>query len=210
MIAQMTRMRADRRGATIVEVGLWMPLITMIGLGMLEYGHFVLAGQKLERIATVTADTIARNTMAPSEKSYIDTFKAVEKLDVPFDVKRDGRTILTGVIGVNKDGEVVNKIVWQRCDGDLTAATSQIGTEWKTTPDFGEGPDVQLPNGIVLQQNQMVVVSEVAYKYDPLININQLRRLPPDGIIRQKSMFITRGSAIPNITPSAGVAAKTC
>lgn len=210
MIRVVNNMRADRRGATIVEVALWMPLIVMIGLGMLEYTNFILAGQKLERIATVTADTIARNTMAPSERSFIDTFKAVEKLDVPFDLKKDGRTILTGVIGVNKNGAVVNKVVWQRCDGDLTAAGSQIGSEWKTTPDYGEGPDVLLPNNVVLQQNQMVVVSEVAYKYDPLINIDQLRRLPPDGIIRQRSMFITRGSAIPNITPSSGVSAKTC
>jgi Flp pilus assembly protein TadG len=210
MSALLARLRDARRGATIVEVGLWMPLISMIGLGMLEYTNFILAGQKLERIATVTADTIARNTVAPSERSFVDTFRAVEKLDAPFDVKKDGRTILTGVIGVNKDGAVVNKVVWQRCDGDLTAATSQIGSEWRATPDYGEGPDVTLPNNVILQQNQMVVVAEVAYRYDPLININQLRRLPPDGIIRQRSMFITRGSAIPNITPSTGVQPKTC
>lgn len=210
MTRALTRLRADQAGAAIIETALWMPLVVMIGLGMLEYTNFILAGQKLERIATITADTIARNTVAPSERSFADTFKAVEKLDVPFDVKKDGRTILTGVIGVHKDGGVVNKVVWQRCDGDLTTVSSQIGSEWKATSDYGEGPDVTLPNNVVLQQNQMVVVSEVAYKYDPLININQLRRMPADGVIRQRSMFVTRGQSIPNITPSAGVTAKTC
>lgn len=203
-------LRGDERGVTIIETALWLPMVTMVGFGGLEYTNFVLANQKLERVTSVTADTIARNTMAPSEKSFYDTFKAVERLDAPFDVKKNGRTILTGVIGVNKAGTVVNKVVWQRCDGDKTGIASRIGSEWKGSADYGEGPDVNLPNGIVLQQNQMVVVSEVGYEYQGLINSSQIVGLPADRIIRQRSMFVTRGQAIPNITPSAGFAAKTC
>lgn len=203
-------LRADEAGVSIIETAFWLPLVAMVGFGGLEYTNFVLTSQKLERISSVTADTIARNTIAPSEKSFHDTFKAVEKLDTPYDVKKHGRTILTGVIGVNKDGAVVNKVVWQRCDGDKTQIASQIGTEWKQTADYGEGPDVNLPNGVVLQQNQMVVVSEVGYEYQPLINDSHIRNLPSNKIIRQRSMFVTRGQAIPNITPSAGLNPKTC
>lgn len=200
----------NESGVSIVETALWLPLVTTVGLGGLEYTNFVLANQKLERISTVTADTLARNTLAPSERSFIDTFKAVEKLDAPFDVVGAGRTILTGVIGVNKNGTVVNKVVWQRCGGQLTSIASQIGGEWTQTTDYGEGPDVNLPNGVVLQQNQMVVVSEVGYKYAPLINVSHLKLQPADGVIRQRSMFVTRGQAIPNITPSAGVTPARC
>lgn len=210
MIATLKHLRSDKSGVAMMETALWLPLVAMIGLGGLEYTNFVLANQKMERIASVTADTIARNTLPPSEKSYHDTFKAVEKLDAPFDIKKDGRTILTGVIGVNKNGTVVNKIVWQRCDGDLTSVVSQIGEEWTQTKDYGEGPDVTLPNGVVLQQNQMVVVAEVGYKYDPIINVGNLRQMPPGGIIRQRSMYITRGQAFPFITPIDGVQPKTC
>lgn len=210
MRALRQRLLTEERGVSIIETALWLPLVTMIGFGGLEFTNYVLTNQKLERVTTVTADTIARNTMAPSERSFHDTFEAVERLDAPFDIKTNGRTILTGVIGVNKDGTVVNKVVWQRCDGDITAITSQIGTEWKGSADYGQGPDVTLPNGVVLQQNQMVVVSEVGYKYQALISDGNIRNLPADKIIRQRSMFPTRGQAIPNITPSAGLTPKTC
>jgi Flp pilus assembly protein TadG len=206
----LNKLGADERGVSIVETALWLPLIAMAGLGGLEYTNFVLANQKLERISAVTADTIARNTIAPSEKTFDDTFKATEKLDAPFDVKEHGRTILTGVIGVNKNGTVVNKIVWQRCGGKLTTVASQIGVEWTGSNDYGEGPDVNLPNGVVLQQNQMVIVSEVAYRYQPLINLSNLRGVSPDGVIRQRSMFVTRGQAIPNITPTSGMQPAKC
>ncbi|NNM77934.1 pilus assembly protein [Sphingomonas sp. ID1715] len=210
MIAALKRLGRDQRGVSIVETALWLPLVAMAGLGGLEYTNFVLANQKLERIASVSADTIARNTIAPSENSFKDVFKAVDQLDAPFDVKEYGRVILTGVIGVNQDGEIVNKVVWQRCTGKKTTIVSQIGAEWTQTDDFGEGPDVTLPNNVVLQQNQMVVVAEVGFEYKPLINVANIRNRASDGIIRQRSMFVTRGQAIPNITPVAGVVPSRC
>jgi Flp pilus assembly protein TadG len=200
----------DTRGVSLIEFALSLPLVAMLGLGGLEYTNFVLANQKLERISTITADAIARNTVAPSEKSFYDTFKAVDKAAVPFNITAYGRTILTGVIGVNKNGTIVNKVVWQRCGGQLVSATSSIGGEWTQTADFGEGPDVTLPNNVVLQQNQMVVVSEAFYKYEPMISVKQLVGAAPDGIIRQRSMFVTRGQAIPNITPIAGITPARC
>ena len=207
--AALRNLRRDTRGVSIVETALWLPLVIMAGMGGMEYTNFVLANQKLERISAIAADTIARNTLAASENSFHDVFEAVERLDAPFDVKESGRTILTGVIGVNQDGEVVNKVVWQRCGGNKTTIVSQIGSEWTATSDFGEGPDVTLPNGVVLQQNQMVVVAEVGYEYKPLINLVHIRQRG-DGIIRQRSMYVTRGQAIPNITPIGGVQPARC
>jgi len=210
MIAALQKLRRDQSGVAIVETALWLPLVTMCGLCGLEYANYVLAKQKIERISTVTSDTIARNTIAPSENSFHDVFKAVDKLDAPFDVKEHGRTILTGVIGINQNGTVVNKVVWQRCGGKKTTITSTIGSEWTKTNDYGEGPDVTLPNGVVLQQNQMVIVSEVGYEYKPLINAVNIRGGPSDGILRERMMFVTRGQAIPNITPIAGVQPARC
>ena len=209
MIAALRNLRHDNRGVSVIETAFWLPLVVMVGMGGMEYTNFVLANQKLERISSIASDTIARNTIAASENSFYDVFEAVERVDAPFDVKGSGRTILTGVIGVNQDGEVVNKVVWQRCGGDKTTIVSKIGTEWTATDDFGEGPDVTLPNGVKLQQNQMVVVAEVGYEYKPLINLVHVRR-PGDGIIRQRSMYVTRGQAIPNITPIAGVQPARC
>jgi hypothetical protein len=153
---------------------------------------------------------ISRNTLAPSERSFADAFKSVDKAGKPFHISSNGRTILTGVIGVNKDGAVANKIVWQRCGGAMTTVSSALGTEWTGTTDFGDGPDITLPNNIVLEQNQMAIVSEVIYHYEPLINVRQLLGGAPDGLIRQRSVFVTRGQSIPNITPVEGVAPARC
>jgi Flp pilus assembly protein TadG len=209
MTKLLKRLHADESGVSIVETALWLPLVAMAGLGGLEYTNFVLANQKLERISAVTADTIGRNTIPPSEKTFEDTFKAVEKLDAPFDVKEHGRTILTGVIGVTQNGAQVNKIVWQRCKGKLTSKASKIGIEWKGSQDYADGPDVSL-NGIVLPQNSMVVVSEVYYKYQPLINVTHIRGKEPDGTTYQRSIYLTRGKAIDTVTPTAGMTPANC
>lgn len=210
MRAAFARMIRDAAGVSAVEFALSLPLLALLGMGGLEYINFVLANQKIERISAITADTISRNTLAPSERSFIDAFASVDKAGKPFNISRNGRTILTGVIGVNQNGKVVNKIVWQRCGGQLTSVVSSIGTEWTGSDDFGEGPDVTLPDNIVLQQNQMAVVSEVAYRYEPLIDISNLHGGVPDGIIRQRSIFVTRGQAIPNVTPIEGLEPARC
>lgn len=210
MSAAFNRLIRDRKGVSMVEFALAMPLVTLLGLGGLEYINFVLANQKLERISAITADTIARNTLPPSERAFYDTFQAVDKAAKPFNITANGRTIITGVIGVNQNGAIVNKVVWQRCGGALTSVGSNLGTEWTQTTDYGDGPNVTLPNNVVLQQNQMVVVSEVVYHYEPLINVRNLVGGSPDGLIRQRSMFITRGQAFPNITPVQGVTPARC
>ena len=210
MIRVLARLPRDRRGNSIIEFALGLPLLGLLGLGGLELVNYVLAYQKIERIATITADTIARNTLAPSERTFHDTFKAVDKLGGPFDVKNEGRTIITGVIGVQKNGAVVNKVVWQRCAGGLSGFNSEIGREWTATADYGDGPDIVLPGGVAPQQNQMVVIGEVGYRYRALINIANIQNLPPDGIIRQRSIYVTRGQAIPNVTPILGVIPARC
>lgn len=200
----------DKRGISAVEFGLMLPMLALIGAGGLEFINYVLAYQKIERIASISADNVARNTLAPSERSFVDTFAGIDEIATPFNLEQDGRVIVTGVIGVPENGSIVAKIVWQRCTGRLAGVSSRIGSEWKATPNWAEGPNVTLPNNITLLQNQLVVVSEVAYRYRPLINVAQLRGHSPDGIIRQLSVFVSRGQAFPHITPSQGVTPAVC
>jgi len=200
----------DVRGVSVIEFGLMLPMLALIGAGGLEFINYVLAYQKIERIASISADNVARNTLAPSERSFVDTFAGVDEIAAPFDLEQDGRVIVTGVIGVPDNGNIVAKIVWQRCTGRLAGIGSRIGSEWKSTPNWADGPAVTLPNNITLLQNQLVVVSEVAYRYRPLISVAQLRGHAPDGIIRQLSVFVSRGQAFPYITPSQGVTPAAC
>lgn len=203
------RLRRDSRGVAMVEFALATPLLILVCFGSLEYTNYILAQQKVERIASLTADAIARNTLPPSERSFVDTLRAVDKVGAPFRVEAQGRTIITGVIGVTQGAQIVNKVVWQRCGGRLAGVSSTIGSEWQATANYADGPNVNLPNGITLLQNQMVVIAEVAYRYQPMISL-ELLPTQPDGIIRQRSVYVTRGQAIPYITPSPGTNTATC
>lgn len=204
------QLRTDRRGVSIVEFALMLPLLMLIGAGGIELINYLLASQKIERIASVTADNISRNTLAPSERSFIDTFKAIDEIAEPFELKDEGRVIMTGVIGVPKDGGIVGKVVWQRCAGNLAGIVSTIGAEAADPLKWAEGEDANLPNGISILQNQLVVVSEVAYRYQPLISLAQIRTSQTNGIMRQLSIFVSRGQAFPYVTPSPNIAPATC
>lgn len=210
MLRSLRKLRSDASGVSIVEFALMLPILMMVGAGGLELINYVLANQKIERIASVTADNISRNTLAPSERSFVDTFEAIDEIAAPFDLTTDGRVILTGVIGVPENGEVVAKVVWQRCSGQLAGIGSTIGQEAADPSKWAEGESVTLPNDIQLLQNQLVVVSEVAYRYSPLISLAQLRSSGEERIVRQQSVFVTRGQAFPYVTPTPNVEPADC
>jgi hypothetical protein len=204
------QLRRDTQGVSIIEFALMLPMLIMVGAGGLELINYVLANQKLERIASITADNVARNTLAPSEGSFVDTFAGVEEIAEPFDFDADGRVILTGVIGVPESGTIVGKVVWQRCSGQLAGITSMVGKQAADPDQWGSGDDAVLPNNIAILQNQLVVVSEVAYRYQPMISLAQLPSSNTTGIIRQQSIFVSRGQAFPYVTPTPGLTAADC
>lgn len=200
----------DNRGVSVIEFALMLPLLVLIGFSSIEMVNYILANQKIERIASVTADNVARNTLAPTEQSFVDTFSAVNKIAAPFNVAQNGRIIMTGVIGVPVNGAIVGKVVWQRCSGSLAGVSSVIGTEAANPSAWATGPNATLPNNINLLQNQLVIISEVVYRYEPMINRAQLPFATGDGTFRQQSIFVSRGQAFPYVTPSPNVAPATC
>ncbi len=209
-LRRLRRLRRDRRGVSVVEFALMLPILIMVGAGGLEFINLVLANQKIERIASITADNVARNTLAPSERSFVDTFAGVNEIAQPFNFNANGRVIMTGVIGVSVNGSVVGKVVWQRCSGSLGGVASTVGSPPSNPANWASGPNAKLPNNLTLLQNQLVVVSEVAYRYQPLISLAQLPGSPTSKTIRQRSLFVSRGQAFPNVTPSTGVIPATC
>jgi Flp pilus assembly protein TadG len=200
----------DARGVSLVEFGLFLPVLMLVGAGGLEMINLILAHQKIERIASIASDNIARNTLAPSERSFIDTFAGVREIARPFTMGPDGRVILTGVIGTQQNDRIVGKVVWQRCGGQLPGIASKVGTEWRGSANWADGPDAVLPNNLQLTQNQLVVVAEVAYRYRPLISLAQVQRVGSDRILRQRSVYVARGQAYTSITPVSGITPATC
>ncbi len=142
-LRRLRRLRRDRRGVSVVEFALMLPILIMVGAGGLEFINLVLANQKIERIASITADNVARNTLAPSERSFVDTFAGVNEIAQPFNFNANGRVIMTGVIGVSVNGSVVGKVVWQRCSGSLGGVASTVGSPPSNPANWSSGPNAK-------------------------------------------------------------------
>lgn len=202
----------DRGGVALMEFALFLPLIIALGMGGMELTNLTLAHQKVERLAGTSADLFARNQVKPNERQVNDSLTAIDIMSKPFDLRQQGRVIITGIIGTadNRTGKVENKIAWQRCDGNLTGQTSSVGREWTGTNDFADGPAIVLPNNIQLSTGQMVVTSEVFFKYKPMISGSWLPGNATSEPFKELAVNRTRGAAFTSITPVNGVAARTC
>ena len=206
------RLLGDTRGLVFIEFAYVLPVFLGFGLVGLEFTNVVLARQKTERIAATVADLVASNQVQPTERQVGDIFASVPQIAKPFPFGANGTVIITAVMGVydDTDREVQNKVIWQRCMRP-SSHPSLIGSQWTTTDDIADGPEVPLPNGLDLGQNQMVVVAEVFYPYTSIISQSLVNNiLPPDSIFRETATFRTRGSAIMNVTPVPGQAMHAC
>lgn len=206
------RIRADVSGLALIEFAYTLPIFVSFGIVGMEFTNVVLAYQKSERVASVLADQVASNQIAPNERQMGDMFDAVALIAKPFEFNPQGNVILTAVIGIydEDDDEVQNKIAWQRCS-TKDSFESNIGTEWTATNDIADGEEVTLPNNVELGQNQMVIVSEVYFPYSEMISEKLVASvLPGDGNFYERAMFRTRGAALLNITPVTGVATHEC
>ncbi|MBI1404031.1 MAG: hypothetical protein GC147_12565 [Porphyrobacter sp.] len=210
--ALLARLRRDRRGLAMIEFAYALPVFLGFGLVGLEFTNVVLARQKTERIAATLADQVAGNQVPPNERQIGDLFAAVPQIAQPFGFGAEGNVAITAVVGIVDPAEdaVRNKIAWQRCLRS-GAHPSSIGRQWTGSPDIAEGPSVSLPDDLQLGQNQMVIVAEVFFPYRPVIARGFVAGiLPADDIFTEISVFRTRGQAIMNVTPVAGVAMHTC
>lgn len=206
------RIVQDASGLALIEFAYILPIFLGFGLVGLEYTNVVLARQKTERVASTIADLVASNQVPPNERQIGDMFASVPIISKPFEFGRESNVIITGVLGIydSDDDEVQNKVAWQRCLR-ADAQSSALGSQWRSSNDIADGPEVNLANSIALEQNQMVIVAEVFFSYDPLISQNIVRSvLPAEKIFTETATFRTRGQSIMNITPVAGVDEHLC
>ncbi|GAB4121972.1 MAG: hypothetical protein Kow00104_05690 [Rhodothalassiaceae bacterium] len=149
----------NRRGSVLVETAIVLPLLIVLLAGATELGFFMIGNQKINSIASGLANMVASAEEGLSESEINDIFAATKFMSGPFDVEARGRVIISAVRG-GANGS--NSIVWQRCTGNLTFA-SRVGNEGDS--------NVTLSAGIVLEEADVVIITEAAYDYRPRIFI---------------------------------------
>jgi Flp pilus assembly protein TadG len=157
------RLWRDRRGVSLVEFALVVPIFSLMILGGTEIARYILLNQKLDRLATQVSDLTSQEvSVTASDLSNI--FDASLNVAWPFNIQSNGVVIVSSVGWTNNRAQVL----WQRsCPGSgcswttTQTAASRIGTQ---------GNVATMPTGFTVSAtNTNVIVTEVYYTFTPFL-----------------------------------------
>ena len=181
----------DRRGVSLIEFALSLPIMMTLGLYGLEAANLALVNMRVSQIASNLADTASRigldsplSLKQIRESDINDAFQAVRLQGGKFNVTTNGRVILSSLERNASGGQWIH---WQRCVGaaNFTSSFGDAGAGQTGTAFPGMGPagkEIQAPQG------QAVMFVEVAYTYQPIVS----PRLFGTPVIRTTASFIVR------------------
>jgi hypothetical protein len=171
---------ASKRGVSMVEFALALPVVMLVAVGGLECANVALAHLRVSQIATTTADTSARILTQMDETDIEEVFAGVDVMGNRIGFASRGRVILSSLEPNGRTGTAAGqKITWQRCHGSLNVAPS-YGRQGAGANDaslaLGMGPTGRR---ITAATGTAVMFVEVTYNYQPLIydvlNVGQIR-----------------------------------
>lgn len=146
----------NRRGIAAIEMAIALPILTSLFLGCLEVTMNILAAEKVEKLASTSADVVAQSEVA-TNAGMDQLLSATTAVMQPFDFGADGVVIITSVY--RAAGATQSLVNWRHAGGGQLSATSQLGAV---------GAPALLPVGFVLTERENVIVAEVYYRYQPL------------------------------------------
>lgn len=144
-----------RRGVAAVEFALTMPIWLTLLLGMTDGGYCLVVNERADRIAYSVTDIVTQY-QGISRSNLDDIVQAAGQLMQPFAFGEKGIVIVTSVY---KPPGQSPTICWQYTGGGAFNMSSQVGST---------GGNPTLPNGLVLNDNDNVIITEVYYSFEPL------------------------------------------
>lgn len=160
---------ALRRGVAAVEFALTLPIWLALLVGTSDMTYFLLVNERTDRIAYSVTDIVTQYSTL-TIANLKDIFTAAPQLMKPIAFGSKGVVIVTSVY---KATGGVPRICWQynssisgTSSGSLVRG-SKVGTKNAAT-DCKLGALATLPHGLVINDNDNIIISEVFYRFDPL------------------------------------------
>ena len=144
-----------RRGVVAIEFAAMAPVLALLAIGVFEVTRYMIAIQKVDRIAVAMADYVSQSqTITQAELN--DLFSAVANISSP--VSFDSGTVFVSSI-YKSSAAAPTTIVWQRQGAGSLTASSSVGIQG--------GPAV-LPGGMTLVALEGMIVAEAIMDYEPV------------------------------------------
>jgi hypothetical protein len=138
-----------------VEFALTLPIWIILLLGSADGTYALLVNEKVDRIAYTITDIVTQYQTI-NLANLADIVQAGGQLMKPFDFTLNGVVIITSAY---KPTGKTPKVCWQYVGGGSLSRGSAVGS-------VGGAP--VLPNGLILNDNDNVIITEVYYKFSPL------------------------------------------
>lgn len=154
--ARSAKIMRDERGVAATEFALALPFIMALMLGGFELTRYVIVHQKLEKVAFTISDVVSQSDIVTNAQLG-QTVLAASTIMEPDEFSPNGVVFISSVY---KQGTSAPTVRWQYKGGGTLAKTSKVGTV---------GGTATLPAGLTLNDKDNIIISEVYYKYSPLL-----------------------------------------
>ncbi|MCZ4280878.1 pilus assembly protein [Kiloniella laminariae] len=144
------------RGLALVEFALILPVLLTLLAGVIEMTRYIWVNHKILRLSAEVNDLVSQSPgMSANEMNVI--FEASEYVMRPFEMGADSLIIVSSVSGTGANPPQVN---WRQCGAGSLSVAGSVGLA---------GSDANIPNGLVLDPLDNIIITEVYYEYKPLI-----------------------------------------
>jgi hypothetical protein len=150
-----------KRGVAAVEFALTMPIWITLLLGICDGAYCMLVNERTDRIAYTVTDVVTQYQIV-SLADLTDITKAAGQIMQPLAFANEGIVIISSVYKPAGQSPVIK---WQYKGGGTLNKPSLVGS-------VGGAPT--LPNGLTLNDNDNVIISEVFYNFTPLFLATEL------------------------------------
>ena len=190
----------DRSGVAALEFAITLPFFLGFALSGIELGNYVMANNRVQRVASMAADLVAQSgtgDIGIGEGQIYDLFSALDLTARPFDLRESGRIVITGVKGTDNDNDsnIENRILWQRFDGGFV-----------TPPVVGcnqSNPLATLPRGRKAIKDEILFHVQVSYKYKPVFSLSPFSMLSLPTSFNRVAVFRARNKDFTTPTPDS-------
>lgn len=155
-MTSLSHLRASERGAIIAEFAALMPVLVILILSGFEVSRYIIAVQKVDRIAAALGDYVSQAQQV-NNTELTNLFSATSQIASPLSFD-DGVVVVSSIYKASAAAPAT--ITWQRSGGgNLSGAVSGVGVQ---------GGNPTLPTGMTLAAAEGIVAAEAFLDFTPL------------------------------------------